>query len=63
MLASLLQPLLKDALEIVEVRSGGHTRYTIKSLEEQLPFDKVRWCAWRCWLRWVAACSLRLLCC
>lgn len=40
--ASPLQPLLKDALEIVEVKSGGHSRYTIKPLEEQLPFDKVR---------------------
>ena len=42
LLASPLQPLLKDALEIVEVKSGGHSRYTIKPLEEQLPFDKVR---------------------
>ncbi|KAK9845894.1 hypothetical protein WJX81_005399 [Elliptochloris bilobata] len=33
-------PLLKDALEIVEVKSDGHTRYTIKPLEDQLPFDK-----------------------
>ena len=40
-IAPALQPLLKDALEVVEVRSDGPTRYTIKPLEDSLPFDKV----------------------
>jgi hypothetical protein len=39
-----IQGLLKDALEVVKVvpPGGGRPRYTIRQLDEELPFDKVR---------------------
>lgn len=42
---SAAQGLLRDKLELEKVDAGeGKTRYTIKPLDGELPFDKVR--AW-----------------
>ena len=42
------QGLLKDALEVVKIvpPGGGRPRYTIRQLDEELPFDKVRVDGW-----------------